>query len=73
MTRRTLLWLSAMAALAGVDAETALKVGARHGKPAVLVVAAGRMRADGHEFFRSTNGVWLTARVPGEYLSRLVG
>lgn len=56
-----------------VDAETALKVGARHGKPAVLVVAAGRMRADGHEFFRSTNGVWLTARVPGEYLSRLVG
>jgi RNA:NAD 2'-phosphotransferase (TPT1/KptA family) len=28
------------------------------------------MRADGHEFFVSTNGVWLTERVPAEYLSR---
>lgn len=52
------------------DAETAVKVGSRHGKPAVLLVAAARMRADGHEFFRSTNGVWLTERVPAAYLSR---
>lgn len=52
------------------DAETAVKVGTRHGKPAVLVVAAARMRADGHEFFVSTNGVWLTEHVPAEYLSR---
>jgi len=52
------------------DAATAVKVGARHGKPAVLVVAAARMGADGHQFYRSTNGVWLTERVPPEYLSR---
>lgn len=55
------------------DVETAVKVGTRHGKPAVLLVAAARMRADGHEFFRSTNGVWLTESVPAEYLSRQQG
>jgi putative RNA 2'-phosphotransferase len=54
------------------DAATAVKVGSRHGKVAVLLVAAGRMRADGHEFYRSTNGVWLTERVPVGYLSRLI-
>jgi putative RNA 2'-phosphotransferase len=53
------------------DPATAVKVGARHGRPAVLLVAAARMRAAGHEFYRSTNGVWLTERVPAEYLSRL--
>lgn len=52
-----------------VDIETATKVGARHGKPAVLVVAAARMHEDGHEFFRSTNGVWLTEHVAPEHLS----
>lgn len=50
------------------DAATARKVGARHGKPIVLVVAAGRMHAQGHEFFRSANGVWLTEHVPPAYL-----
>jgi putative RNA 2'-phosphotransferase len=27
------------------------------------------MHADGHAFFRSTNGVWLTEHVAPEYLS----
>lgn len=53
----------------GVELDTATKVGARHGKPAVLVVAAARMHEAGHEFFRSTNGVWLTEHVAPEYLS----
>jgi putative RNA 2'-phosphotransferase len=52
-----------------MDLETAVKVGSRHGKPVVLVVAAARMRADGRAFFRSTNGVWLTEHVAPEYLS----
>lgn len=52
-----------------MDVETATKVGSRHGKPAVLLVAAARMHADGHAFFRSTNGVWLTEHVAPEYLS----
>jgi putative RNA 2'-phosphotransferase len=51
------------------DLETAVKVGARHGKPAVLLVAAARMHQDGREFFRSTNGVWLTEHVAPRYLS----
>ena len=52
-----------------VDIETATKVGTRHGRPAVLVVAAARMHEAGHEFFRSTNGVWLTEHVAPQYLS----
>lgn len=52
-----------------MDVETAVKVGSRHGKPVVLLVAAARMRADGRAFFRSTNGVWLTEHVAPEYLS----
>ena len=52
-----------------VNVETATKVGSRHGKPAVLLVAAARMHEDGSEFFRSTNGVWLTEHVAPRYLS----
>jgi len=51
------------------EAETATRVGARHGKPAVLLVAAARMHAAGSEFFRSTNGVWLTEYVAPAYLT----
>ncbi len=50
------------------DAETAVKVGSRRGKPVVLQVAAGRMARDGRAFFRSENGVWLTEEVPPQYL-----
>ena len=50
------------------DTETAMKVGSRHGKPAVLAVAAGRMHADGYPFSVTGNGVWLTDAVPAEYL-----
>ena len=50
------------------DEGTAVSVGSRHGRPAVLRVDAARMHADGHRFFRSANGVWLADAVPGEYL-----
>lgn len=50
------------------DAETARTVGARHGKPVVLVVRSGQMHRDGYRFYRSVNGVWLTEHVPPEYL-----
>ncbi|MGW4117248.1 RNA 2'-phosphotransferase [Nocardia sp. NPDC004711] len=53
------------------DTETAVKVGARRGRPVVLTVAAGAMHRDGHEFRVSTNGVWLVAAVPPGYLSGL--
>jgi putative RNA 2'-phosphotransferase len=47
---------------------TARTVGQRHGRPVVLTIAAGRMHRDGHPFFRSDNGVWLTDAVPVEYI-----
>lgn len=50
------------------DRATAVKVGARRGKPVVLEIRAARMRADGMLFFLSPNGVWLTDHVPPEYL-----
>ncbi|PRY42429.1 RNA 2'-phosphotransferase [Umezawaea tangerina] len=49
--------------------ETAQRVGARRGKPVVLTVDAAAMRADGHEFRVSANGVWLVPHVPPRYLS----
>jgi len=50
------------------DADTALDVGARHGKPVVLAVDARRMAEDGCLFYISANGVWLTKTVPPAYL-----
>ena len=51
------------------DAETATKVGKRHGRPIVLIIDAKQMRADGHDFFVSENGVWLTEHVEPKYLT----
>lgn len=50
------------------DAGTATTVGARHGKPTVLVVRASEMAAAGHAFFLSENGVWLTDAVPVAFI-----
>ncbi|MEZ5998927.1 MAG: RNA 2'-phosphotransferase [Hyphomonas sp.] len=51
------------------DAETAARVGQRHGKPVILTVAAAKMHADGHAFFQADNGVWLTDHIPPRYLT----
>ncbi len=53
------------------DVATARRVGARHGRPAVLTVAADALAAAGHVFLRSDNGVWLTDHVPPEALRPL--
>lgn len=47
----------------------ARRVGARHGRPAVVRVDAARMAADGHRFFRAADGTWLTLEVPPRYLT----
>lgn len=52
------------------DIETARNVGSRHGRPVVYRVDAPRMAADGHTFFISANGVWLTKSVPAKYLTK---
>ena len=53
------------------DTETATKVGKRHGKPVIYEIAAGRMYKDGFKFFISENGVWLTSKVPVEYIKKI--
>jgi putative RNA 2'-phosphotransferase len=53
------------------DVETARVVGARRGAPVIFRVDAGGLAADGAEFFRATNGVWLTDAVPPERLTRM--
>ncbi|MGW5350517.1 RNA 2'-phosphotransferase [Streptomyces sp. NPDC004031] len=53
------------------DRETAVRVGSRHGRPAVLAVDAVGLAAAGHVFRRSANGVWLSGPVPPERLRLL--
>lgn len=50
------------------DRATAVSVGARRGTAVILTVQAGAMHAAGYAFFVSPNGVWLTERVPPEFL-----
>ncbi|MGV9537344.1 RNA 2'-phosphotransferase [Streptosporangium sandarakinum] len=54
------------------DRRTAEKVGARRGRPVVLVVDAAAMHAAGHVFHLSANGVWLAGHVPPAFI-RLPG
>lgn len=53
------------------DTKTATKVGKRHGKPVIYEIASGRMYRDGIKFFVSENGVWLTTKVPVEYIKKI--
>ncbi|MBE5850288.1 MAG: RNA 2'-phosphotransferase [Lachnospiraceae bacterium] len=48
--------------------EQAKDVGRRHGKLVLYEVDSGKMNKDGHIFYRSTSGVWLTDHVPPQYL-----
>lgn len=48
------------------DVPSARAVGARRGRPVVLVVDAAGMSADGAVFHRLPGGVWLTGAVPPE-------
>ena len=50
------------------DIDTAITVGKRHGNPIVYKVLSGKMHNDGFDFYKSVNGVWLTKKVPVEYL-----
>lgn len=50
------------------ETKVTLQVGARHGKPVLLTILASAMRAAGHTFYCSTNGVWLVEHVPPEFV-----
>lgn len=54
------------------DEDTALQVGARHGKPVLYRVLSGKMYKNGYVFYLSQNGVWLTKKVPLEYLEKKI-
>lgn len=53
------------------DKETAMVVARRRVNPLVLTIAAGEMHRNGHKFYRSENGVWLTDHVPSQYINSL--
>lgn len=48
--------------------KTAKQVGARYGKPVILIIAAQMMHQAGHTFYRSDNNVWLTEAVPVQFI-----
>lgn len=51
------------------EVSVAKQVGARHGKPVVLIIDARMMATDDCLFYLSDNGVWLTDAVPVRYIS----
>lgn len=53
------------------DEGTAITVGSRHGDPVVYKVLANEMYLNGYEFYLSVNGVWLTKKVPIQYLIKI--
>lgn len=52
------------------DIETATKVGQRYGKPIILAIKARLMVEQGFVFYLSENGVWLTDKVPIEFITQ---
>lgn len=51
------------------DVKTAKAVGRRYGILAMLTIDAQAMHEHGHVFYQSENGVWLTDKVPVQFLS----
>jgi len=50
---------------------TAKNVGQRHGKSIVIAINSRSMKENGHKFYLSTNGVWLTEFVPVKYIGEI--
>lgn len=55
------------------DVPTAIRVGARRGRPFVYAVDSAGMSRDGFVFFRWANGVWLVDAVATRYLRHAHG
>lgn len=51
------------------DIETAIRVGARHGRPVVFSIDTRAMSEAGYPFFVSANDVWLADSVPARFLT----
>lgn len=48
----------------------AKNVGSRHGQPVILKIQAKKMHEDGYDFYQSESeeGIWLTEKIPIEFL-----
>ena len=53
------------------DYDTAVNVGSRRGAPVILKIDTAKMNEEGHKFYISKNGVWLTDDVPAKFISKL--
>lgn len=53
------------------DIETAQNVGRRHGKEVIYKIATHEMYQDGYKFYLSVNDVWLTKKVPFQYMQTI--
>ena len=53
------------------DIETAINVGKRQGEVVLYLIQSSEMYRDGYEFYLSKNGVWLTKKVPMEYMEEI--
>ena len=53
------------------DVQTAISVGARHGKCVVLVIDTKKMVKDGIKFYLSANNVWLVDHVDYRYIKEI--
>lgn len=53
------------------DIETATKVGQRYGKPVVLTIKSLLMYEQGFKFHLAENGVWLTERIPIDFIEQM--
>lgn len=54
------------------DRDLAIKIGSRHGQPVLLIIDCQAMFNDGHEFYKTNNGMWLTKEVPIFYIQFLI-
>ena len=52
------------------DIDAAKKVGLRHGELVLYRVMSGEMARSGYIFYLSQNGVWLTKKVPTQFLEK---
>ena len=52
-----------------VDGKTSREVGARRGKPVLLIVRSQQMHQAGHLFYVTSNDVWLTDEVPPQFIN----
>jgi putative RNA 2'-phosphotransferase len=51
------------------DIQTAENVGKRRGLPIILTIQAQKMHNEGYNFYLSENKIWLTKKVPVEYIT----